>query len=141
MPMSFDDIFEKDKAGKYDYALSEVELSILSHRPFKNTVIFDEDKSVRWNMEEVVRKNAEFAEKKQLLRDKVSDVERQFDKDLIEAIAEDIKFTFIKFNLYDSVWEAASKISSRAYDESHSDGRRAMAQKASDLCDFVISLF
>lgn len=96
-------------------------------KKFKENHIFDENKTVRWNKEEVIRRN------------------EKIDKEIKETLAncESLSNDYNEF-IYTNAMEAygysravVEKIYSKAYEDSHSNGYKEVLSKFEELLDFV----
>lgn len=106
-------------------------LPIRSKLPkFKEGHIFDEDKSVKWNREEVIRKNQEYEADtqkiKQVRKEAIDEAERKLQKFLIEE--------YEYFNLSS---KQIQKLYNYAYEEYHSYGLSEILIHLDELVDLV----
>lgn len=106
----------------------------MSYRPInpklKEGTVIDENKSVKWNREEVKRINAlrddelkKLNTAKNLERDKLED-------EIVKKLADEGKITYTK----------AKKIYSYVYSQDHSWGLGAVINTAHDLMDFFLEV-
>ena len=97
-------------------------------RKYSDNHIFDEDKSVKWNKEEVVRRNAELAAEMDAYRKEQSAKFREFENDVSEMLV-------TEYGIPNKA--IADKIVSKACEEGHSSGRYEILNYAIDYADFV----
>lgn len=119
-------ILERIKEGYYN---STVEYPKSTR--YRENHVFNEDKSVKWNREEVVRKNAEIDKLKADYRDSVNAGIEKFENDVIDYLMNNNSFKNKKI---------AEKIYFKAYESSHSGGLSEVLNKADDLGDFVYDI-
>lgn len=93
----------------------------------KENAVIDEDKSVKWNREEVKRLNAEMKAKVEQNRKDRRDMESKQIDDIIRVYANDSGYTE----------EQIGKIFNYAYSESHSSGIFEVLQTLDDLVDLM----
>lgn len=91
--------------------------------------VFDEDKSVKWNKEEVVRKNAEIKAKKEAYNQSRAVKFSEFEEDVAAMLIEEYAINDNK--------AIADKIVSIAYTEGHSGGMYEILNEAMTYADFV----
>jgi len=99
-------------------------------RKFSQGHIFDEDKSVKWNREEVERHNTEVAKQMEAYRKAVIQGENTFKEDVIAYL----------LDTYSINKAMAEKIFAKAYDDGHSGGMHEVLNIAIDLVDFVVDI-
>ena len=101
-----------------------------------NNAVIDEDKSVKWNREEVERRNKAYNDEvARLNRIRNAEVKKVADL-IIVLIAEDVKFS-IK-NKTEAWYEHAAKIVYReAYEAAHSYGMRDVLDKINVYCTII----
>lgn len=87
--------------------------------------VFDEDKSVKWNKEQVVLKNKERTDKREEYRKESNKLENQLREDISNAIAEEYGFNK----------EQADIILGYAYEQHHSSGYYEVINSLGELCD------
>ncbi|AEO93538.1 gp279 [Bacillus phage G] len=87
--------------------------------------VFDEDKSVKWNKEQVVLKNKERTDKREEYRKESNRLENQLREDISNAIAEEYGFNK----------EQADIILGYAYERHHSSGYYEVINSLGELCD------
>lgn len=106
--------------------------SHLRDKPYPDDYVFDEDKSVRWNREEVQRIN-------QLIRD-IKLTEREFINLLHREITKvDMENAREEFNLDDKIpYAALGMIWNRAYEEYHSSGYSDVKNGFRDYLDMCL---
>ena len=121
--MTYENVMRNLNDGKYD---TTVPYPPSSER-FAQDHIFDEEKSVKWNREEVVRRNAIYEANKKAHYQDGYEKEKLFKKDLIQAIVDE--------NDFDE--KGASIIYSKAYADGHAYGYNEVIIKAETLADFV----
>ena len=85
--MTWDEFYESMEA--YVKAMNESRFH--TTKKYNLTHIFDEDKSVRWNREEVERRNTECEEKRQIIKDKQNNAKWDFERAAIKYICEELK--------------------------------------------------
>lgn len=122
--MPLESIRLKIKNGGY-----EPKVDYPNRERFREGHIFDEEKSLKWNREEVDRRNEEKERGYNAYRDAVNNGEKRFEKDVIENLLEDF---YLKDNK-----KVAEKIYDKAYLDGHSGGMYEVLDKAIDLADFV----
>lgn len=87
--------------------------------------VIDEDKSVKWNREEVERINAERLEAREAYRKSIQDGEEQFKKDVIKMVITDYPITE----------KIAGKLFTKAYRDGHSEGLMRVLEEAEDIAE------
>lgn len=92
--------------------------------------IIDEEKSVRWNREEVERRNNEMKERVEENRRELREKERQQHDDIIRAYANDSGLSE----------EQIGKIYSYAYSQYHSSGMSEVIDGLEELIDLVLDV-
>lgn len=107
-------------------AIREAYLKENKVKRYSENHIFDENKSVKWNREEVKRKN-------ELYRS-IRDVERFYNDIIVYAIKQDI------IDTYGINKDQSNIIFERAYDKYHSDGFIYILYESIDLADFYFRL-
>ncbi len=94
---------------------------------FKENAVIDEDKSVKWNREEVQRLNEEMKAKVEQNRKERRAMESKQIDDIVRVYANDSGYTE----------EQIGKIFNYAYSESHSSGIFEVLQTLDDLVDLM----
>lgn len=92
--------------------------------------IIDEEKSVRWNREEVERRNKEMKERIEENRRQRREKERQQDEDIIRAYANESGLTE----------EQVGKIYRHAYSQYHSSGISEVIDELNELISLFIDV-
>lgn len=100
----------EDVKRSYDNNEYKTKLSYPKRSKFKETQVFDEDRSVKWNREESIRKNKEIDEAYESYRNDEADLWDKFKTDIVQGIMDD----------YDLSKEKANLIYGYAYREWHS---------------------
>lgn len=98
--------------------------------PLKDSYIFDENQSVKWNRKQVETHNSDVKRQKEEYNSEERKAYNLFAESLKAAIAYDTGLSL----------EKAEIIYTKAYDDGHCDGYRSVIIHASDLCDFVTEL-
>jgi hypothetical protein len=119
--MNYDEIQAKIKNG--DYSNKDPYVSRVT---FLETHIFDEEQSVRWNREEVARKNAENKEQREAWRKKDQALQDQFLKDSIEYMIAEGFTEKVAIAIYNQSW-----------DDGHSDGLYEVLNKIEKYMEFA----
>lgn len=108
-------------------------------RRYNENDIIDENMTVKWNREEIIRRNDAYkAEKARLQADR---------NEALCSVINDIKEVFsdelstYHLNTKKSGKEIASLIYNKAYEDSHSYGIYDVLQKMDDYMDFIYELF
>lgn len=91
------------------------------------THVFDENKSVRWNMDEVDRKNREIDEQNRLFNNQISTLEREIDSAILEYIRNEFAFNE----------KVAQIVFDKAYEEGHANGFEEVLCQANEYGYFV----
>lgn len=120
---NIEELNEAIRQGHYD-------VGYVKSRYLREGTVIDENKSVKWNREEVERLNNEMKEKVEMNRKKRRDVERKQTEDIIRAYANDNGLTE----------EQVGKIYEHAYRESHSEGRYAVLDTLEELIDLIVDV-
>ena len=104
-----------------------------------NNAVIDEDKSVKWNREEVERRNKAYGDEvARLNRIRNAEVKKVTDL-IIALIIEDVKYS-IK-NESEAWYEHAAKIIYReAYEAAHSYGMRDVLDKINSYCSLISNI-
>lgn len=119
--MYIDDISSKYRNGDYDNKME----SPYSLRKYREDYVFDEDQSVKWNREEVIRKNKKVQDKKDTYKAESSRLQNQLNDDIIKAIMFEYGFNE----------EQAQIINGHAYDKHHSSGYYEILNCLNEICD------
>jgi len=115
-----------DKIRNKDY---ESKLQYPIEKKVKDGYIFDEDKSVKWNREEVERKNIEVDKTIKAYKKLSSMGAEDFQTDVVEYLVN-------SFDIKDNK-QIAEKIFSKAYEDGHSNGYYEVFSQATDIGSFV----
>lgn len=118
--MKYEEIIEKIEAHAYDAPLPKAD-------KYSLTYIFDENKSVRWNREEAVRRNKEYTEKMAEYRHSCAEKSKEFSADITAFVAAETGLTK----------EKAAKVAAKAYADKHSDGYRDVLSEAYELAGLL----
>ena len=120
--MKYEDIIEKINNGDYDIK------NTLNKKQYPENYVFDENKSVKWNKEEVVRQNEKI---KKAIKSKF-DGQNQFKRDVIQYILEHQLLSGSKLNE-----NQAEKIYKKGWEDGHSSGYHNVMIEIEDLIDFI----
>ena len=128
--MKYEDIIEKINNGDYDIK------NTLNKKQYPENYVFDENKSVKWNKEEVVRQNEEI---KKAIKSKF-DGQNQFKRDVIQYILEHQLLSGSKLNE-----NQAEKIYRKGWEDGHlkriatsiSSGYHSVMIEIEDLINFI----
>ena len=115
--MKYEDIIEKINNGDYDIK------NTLNKKQYPENYVFDENKSVKWNKEEVVRQNEEI---KKAIKSKF-DGQKQFKRDAVQYILSGNKLNE----------KQAEKTYEKGWEDGHSSGYRNVMIEIEDLIDFI----
>lgn len=96
----------------------------------KEGTVIDENKSVKWNREEVERINALRDEELKKLNTAKNLERTKLEEEIVKKLADEGKITYAK----------AKKIYSYAYSQDHSWGLGAVINTAHDLMDFFLEV-
>ena len=121
--LSYDSVFKRISKGVYDVKYSRPK------RLLEETDFIDENKSVKWNKEQIALKN----EKIKLHKEAKKEGPRKFEDDLKEAI----------MNEHGLNADQASKVYRKAYEDGHSAGAMEIlweAQELGELTEAVLKL-
>lgn len=97
------------------------------NRIFKDIYIYDENKSVKWNKEHREELVNSYYDKVDEFHKLSNEKEKQFRKDLINALVEEYKLTE----------NQAENVYIRAWEDGHSDGLSQVVYDAIDYADFA----
>lgn len=100
-------------------------------KKFSANHIFDEEKSVRWNKEEVIRRNLKIEEDIKKASDDYSKAENEFFDMVMENAMLNYGFTR---PMVEKVW-------GKAYEDSHSSGYRSVVVSFENYLDFIHEMF
>lgn len=120
--LSYDDIYD---AVRNEYYKSKVPYP--KREKYAENHIFDENMSVKWNREEVARRNQAYKNALTEYYKGEQEANKKFREDLIQAIMNDTGFSY----------EKAEMIYGRAYDRGHSSGYYDVITYASEIADFI----
>lgn len=95
--------------------------------PYYATDVIDIDKTVRWNQEEISKRNKEIAEHNENIFKRKAVGTENFKKDLTEAIANDLFFNY----------KQAEVIFERAWEDGHEDGFVEVIKNANNLVSVI----
>ena len=104
------------------------------------TYIVDEDKSVKWNIQEVTRRNEAWDNEYKRLKNEYNEAIAKTKGYIIEAISDYICNVIKLVPDADKAYEKAKIIYSKAYEESHSYGDKEVLCTVEDLVDFLESI-
>lgn len=96
---------------------------------FSENHIFDEDKSVRWNREEVERQNNNRLAQIKAYRESEAQGEKDFRDDVIQYLLENYRINKNQ--------KIAERIFSKAYDDGHSGGYGEVLTHAEEIADLI----
>ena len=99
--------------------------------------IFDEDKSVKWNILEASKRNEEYEAEFVRLKDIRSEAINNAKEILINMIADYTYNTLHIFKDYDSAYNGAKVTYGMAYEEKHSDGIRDIICEVERLVEYL----
>lgn len=116
----------RDKILNKEY---ETDMEYPKESRFSSNHIFDEEQSVRWNREEVERRNAEIENKKDEYRKARGDKFDEFVKDVKDMLIE-------HYNINENK-EIADKIYNKGYEDGHSGGMYEILNIVEDYGDFA----
>lgn len=120
--LSYDDIYDAVRGGHY-----KSNVPYPKYEKYGENHIFDENMSVKWNCEEVVRRNQAYKDALKEYYKGEQEANKKFREDLIQAIMNDTGFSY----------EKAEMIFGRAYDRGHSSGYYEVVSYASEIADFI----
>lgn len=123
--LTFGDVEEMLRNGEFENKITYPTVA-----PLKDSYIFDENQSVKWNRKQVETHNADVKRQKEEYNSGERKTYNLFAESLKAAIAYDTGLSL----------EKAGIIYMKAYDDGYSDGYRSVITHASDLCDFVTEL-
>lgn len=115
--MNYENIIEKINNGDYDIK------NTLNKKQYPENYVFDENKSVKWNKEEVVRQNEEI---KKAIKSKF-DGQKQFKRDAIQYILSGNKLNE----------KQAERIYEKGWEDGHSSGYHNVMIEIEDLINFI----
>ena len=101
-------------------------------RTYSINHIFDEDKTVKWNKEEVIRRNIEIRDERNTLQTNRYKAINDAEIDIIEYLCKN--YPTIHKNV-------AKKIYSKIYDDSFRDRFNCTIQYVIDECEEILSIF
>ena len=99
--------------------------------PYPEEYVIDENMSVKWNREEVAKRNEAYAQEKQRLRNAINDAVKSLDNMIKAYIAQEIPVSLDK----------ASIIFNRLYNDHHSYGYSEILDFVDDEIDYIQSIF
>jgi hypothetical protein len=108
------------------------------HRYNENDII-DENKTVKWNREEIIRRNDTYKAEKARLQAVRNEALCSIINDIKEVFSDELSTYHI--NSKKSGKEIASLIYNKAYEDSYSYGIYDVLQKMDDYMDFIYELF
>ena len=120
-------IIERISTGVYDVKYSEPKLLL------KDTDIIDEDKSVKWDREQIALENDKIRLHNEAIKETKKKGPRKFEDDLKEAI----------MNEHGLNANQVSKVYRKAYKDGHSAGEMEIlwkAQKLGELAEAILKL-
>lgn len=115
--LSYDGIFERISKGVYDVKCSRPK------RLLKDTEIIDEDKSVKWNREQIEKENDKIRLHNEAIKDAKKKSSLKFENDLKEVIMSEHGLSA----------DQASKVYREAYEYGHSAGEMEILWEALEL--------
>lgn len=124
--MTYEQIYTNIQNGVYEV---EQSCPLMKKKPLD--YVFDENKSVKWNKEQVHIWNKEVEKSYDEYNKKELNVQNLFKQHCISYICEEVKGTE-KTNTF---------IYSKAWDLGHSAGYYSILQKIVNLCEFVSTIF
>lgn len=124
---SYEIFIEKIKNKEYETKLEYPKLS----RYAKDTII-DENQTVKWNREEVERRNDEKSKELKKYRNSIKEGQLSFEKDVVSYIVLSNESMINK--------EQAEEIFKKTWNEEHSEGRISVLNEALELADFIIKM-
>lgn len=122
MAFSLEEIRENISQKKY-----EVTRRYPSQTPYPADYVFDEDKSVKWNREQVIIENEKIAAAKKDYQDAENAAYKAFRTDVIGFLQD----------TYDLNETQAVYIFGKAYEDGHSEGYYAVLYNANDYGEFA----
>lgn len=120
--LSYQDIYDALGEGYYS---SNAQMPKFER--YAENHIFNEKKSVKWNREEVARRNQAYKDALNAYYAIQNEKDKEFQEDLILAIMNDTNFPRTK----------AEMIFNKAYDRGHSAGYYEVISYAMEIADFV----
>ena len=115
--LSYDVVIERISKGVYDIKCSKPK------RLLKDRDIIDEDKSVKWNREQIEKENDKIKLYNEAIKDAKKKSSLKFENDLKAAIMSE----------HDLNADQASKVYRKAYEDGHSYGAKEILWNAQDL--------
>lgn len=107
---------------------------------YSATHVFDEDKSVKWNIQEATRRNEAYDSEYKRLKNEYNETIAKTEGYIIEAVSDYICNVIKLIPDADKAYEKAKIIYRKAYEESHSYGLREVLCTVEDLVDFLESV-
>lgn len=120
--LSYQDIYDALREGYYN-----VNAQAPKFERYAENYVFDENMSVKWNREEVARRNQAYKDALNAYYKDKTKAEENFRNDVVQAIMNDTGFSY----------EKAEMIYDRAYNIGHGSGYYDVITYASDIADFV----
>lgn len=117
---------ERKKIAKY----SEEYWDLKKKEKYPDNYVFDEEKSVRWNKEEVIRLNNELDKDREKAREAYSNAEMEWLKSIYETVMKSYGFSY----------EMVVKTWDMAYEESHSCGYGDVLTTFDELLDYALDM-
>lgn len=109
-------------------------------KSYSATHIFDEDKSVKWNIQEAARRSEEFYKEYERLRNAYNGTIEKIEGYIIETISDYICNVINLIPDADKAYEKANIIYRKAYETSHSYGYKEVLCTVEELVDFLESI-
>ena len=125
--LSYDSVIELISKGAYDVK------HLTPKRLLKDTDFIDENKSVKWNKEQIALENEKIKLHNEAIKEAKKEGPREFEDDLKEAL----------MNEHDLNADQADKVYRKAYEDGHSAGAMEIlweAQELGELTEAVLKL-
>lgn len=127
------------KYGNWD-PIMEMFRKAEKFKSYLPTPIFDENKSVEWNIQEAARRNEESYKEYERPTNVYNEAIEKIEGYIIEAISDYICNVINLIPDADKAYEKANIIYRKAYEKSHSYGYREVLRTVEDLVDFLESI-
>ena len=122
--LSYDSVIELISKGVYDVKYSKPK------RLLKDTDFIDENKSVKWNKEQIALENEKIRLYNEAIKEAKREGPRKFEDDLKEAL----------MNEHGLNVDQANKVYRKAYEDGHSAGEREIVWEALELGELAEEL-
>lgn len=125
--LSYDLVFERITTGVYDVKYSKPK------RLLEDTDFIDENKSVKWNKEQIALENEKIKLHNEVIKKAEKEGPREFEDDLKEALMAEHGLNV----------DQASKVYRKAYEDGHSAGEMEIlweAQELGELAEAILKL-